>query len=76
LIGQITFKRGGTTEMTTTKQYDYLNRLTSISSTGGAIATSPISFNYTYNNANERTMVREGNWTYWRYGYNGLGLGK
>jgi len=73
LIGQITFKRGGTTEMTTTKQYDFLNRLATIASTGGASSASPISFNYNYNNANERTMVREGNWTYWRYGYDALG---
>jgi hypothetical protein len=34
LVGQIAFANGGQTRMTTTKQYDHLNRLTSISSTG------------------------------------------
>jgi len=33
-VGQITFANGGQTRMTTTKQYDCLNRLASSSSTG------------------------------------------
>jgi hypothetical protein len=36
LAGQITFAQSGTTEMTTSKQYDYLNRLVSISSSKGS----------------------------------------
>ncbi len=36
LVGNIVFQQNGTTRMTTTKQYDFLNRLTSISSVGGA----------------------------------------
>ncbi len=32
LVSQITFKQSTTTRMTTTKNYDYLDRLTSISS--------------------------------------------
>jgi hypothetical protein len=39
----------GTLRMTTTKAYDNLKRLTSISSIGGASSASPISFNYSYN---------------------------
>ena len=34
LVGQIGFTNNGSWCMTTTKQYDYLNRLTSISSAG------------------------------------------
>ena len=36
LVGQITFKQGSTTRMTTTNQYDKLNRLTQILSTPSA----------------------------------------
>ena len=44
LVSQIVFQNNGTTRMTTTKTYDYLNRLTQIASTPSA---SPvISFAY------------------------------
>jgi len=33
LVSQITFQNAGSTKMTTTKAYDYLDRLTQISST-------------------------------------------
>ena len=55
LVDHITFKRSGTTEMTTSNKYDYLNRLTSVSSTGAASGAVPVSFNYAYNSANQRT---------------------
>jgi len=55
--------------MTTTKQYDYLNRLTGISSVGGASSASPISFNYNYNAANQRTRNALADGSYWVYGY-------
>ena len=51
LAGQITFSRNGATRMTTTKQYDYLNRLSSISSSPSN------SFTYQYNAANQRTLA-------------------
>jgi hypothetical protein len=73
LIGQITFKQGTTTRMTTAKQYDYLNRLTSISSVGGASSASPISFNYNYNPANQRTRDTLADASYWVYQYDSLG---
>jgi hypothetical protein len=49
-VGQIGFIAGTVTRMTTSKQYDYLNRLSSISS------SSSNSFTYQYNPANQRTM--------------------
>ena len=67
LAGQITFSRRSRTRMTTTKQYDYLNRL-------GSIASSPSnSFTYEYNAANQRTLDRLWDGSYWRYGYDALG---
>src|SRR5437899_212370 len=53
LVGQITFAQSGTTRMVTTKNFDYLNRLTTIASTTNG---SPVtSFTYQYNSANQRT---------------------
>ena len=52
LVSQIAFKQATTPRMTTTKQYDYLNRLLSISSAPSA--ASALSFGYAYNAANQR----------------------
>src|SRR5579863_1539257 len=67
LVGNITFKQSGTTEMTTSKQYDYLNRLSSISN------SLSNSFAYQYNAANQRTMTWLADSSYWRYAYDALG---
>ena len=61
------FKSNSVTRMTTSKQYDYLNRLSSISSTPSN------SFAYQYNAANQRTMNQLADGSYWRYGYDALG---
>ena len=79
LVGQITFANSGQTRMTTTKQYDFLNRLTQISSVplaapqpgGGESPT--ISFSYQYNAANQRTGLTNADNSYWAYGYDALG---
>jgi RHS repeat-associated protein len=71
LVSQITFESNGVTRMTTTKQYDYLNRLTQISSAPSA--SSAISFNYSYNNANQRTQDTLVDGSYWIYQYDSLG---
>jgi len=73
LVSQITFTNSGALRMTTTKQYDFLNRLTSISSVGTGSSPSPISFAYTYNNANQRTRNVEADGSYWVYLYDSLG---
>jgi hypothetical protein len=67
LVGQIVFTSNTVARMTTTKQYDYLNRLGSISSTPSN------SFAYLYNEANQRTMAQLWDGSYWRYGYDALG---
>jgi YD repeat-containing protein len=66
-------ERSGTTRMTTSKQYDYLNRLTGISSSGSAGVPPAIFFNYNYNNANQRTKDTLADGSYWIYGYDSLG---
>jgi len=73
LVGQIVFKHNGTTMMTTTKTYDYLNRLTQISSAASAAYTLPLSFNYNYNPADQRTKDTLADGSYWVYGYDSLG---
>src|SRR6266516_895184 len=57
--------------MTTSKQYDYLNRLTSIASAPSA--ASALSYGYSYNNANQRTRVNLADGTFWVYEYDALG---
>ncbi len=57
--------------MTTTKQYDYQNRLTSISSVPSA--SSAVNFNYTYNSANQRTAITYADSSRWVYQYDSLG---
>lgn len=53
--------------MVTTKSYDYLNRLLSISSSPSS------SFKYSYNSANQRTSVTNLDGCYWIYTYDSLG---
>lgn len=72
LVSQIVFQQSGTTRMTTTKQYDYLNRLTSISSANSQLP-APISYSYNYNPANERTKNLLADGSYWVYQYDSLG---
>ena len=59
-----------TTRMTTSKTYDYLNRLLSTAST----STGPVSsHSYQYNDANQRTRVDLVDGSYWVYEYDKLG---
>gem|GEM_PF-646300 len=72
LVSQIGFTNAGALRMTTTKNYDFLNRLTSISS---ANASSVVldSHAYAYNSANQRTAVTNTDSSRWAYGYDSLG---
>jgi hypothetical protein len=73
LIAQITFKDGNTVRMTTSKQYDFLNRLQSINNAPALASESQVSFYYTYNSANQRTRVSLNDGSFWLYGYDSLG---
>jgi YD repeat-containing protein len=67
LVSQITFQQNSATRMTTTKQYDDLNRLTAISSQPSGTGVPPVSFNYAYNSANQRTQDKLADGSYWVY---------
>jgi hypothetical protein len=54
LVSTVTFKDGSTTRMMTTKQYDLMKRLISISSQPSASGERPIAFTYAYNDVNQR----------------------
>ncbi len=71
LVRQIGFAQSGTTRMTTTKQFDYLNRLTQISSVPSV--SSAVSFSYLYNSANQRIRALLADGSYWLYSYDALG---
>ena len=73
LIHSLTFKENTTTRLTTTKAYDFLNRLAKINNQPGASADAPLSYAYEYNAANQRTrMILQDN-SYWAYEYDSLG---
>jgi RHS repeat-associated protein len=71
LVSQIVFTNGNALCMTTTKTYDYLNRLTQIQSSAGGSTVG--SFNYANNAANQRTAVTNADNSYWIYQYDSLG---
>jgi RHS repeat-associated protein len=71
LVSQITFRSNTTTRMTTTKAYDNLNRLVRISSAPSA--SSAVSFDYGYNDANQRIRRTDSDSSYWAYEYDSLG---
>ncbi len=71
LVSQIVFEENSTTRMTTTKTYDDLNRLASISSVPSSGST--VSFGYAYSAANQRTAVTNSDGSLWLYQYDSLG---
>src|SRR5688572_640651 len=73
LVQQITFKENTTTRMTTVKAYDFWNRLRRITSTRSAANQLPFSYEYQYNQANQRTRMSMADGTYWLYRYDSLG---
>ncbi len=73
LVSQITHKQSTTTRMTETRQYDLLNRLTSIGSTPAGAEQLPVSFAYQYNDANQRIRATLQDGSYWVYEYDTLG---
>jgi RHS repeat-associated protein len=70
LVGAMAFQHNGQTVMSTSKQYDLLNRLTSIASLG---MTNYGTFKYGYNTANQRMVVTNTDASYWSYQYDSLG---
>ncbi|MBI2927421.1 MAG: RHS repeat-associated core domain-containing protein [Verrucomicrobia bacterium] len=73
LVSQITFKQSSTVRLTTTKQFDLLNRLQSISSVPSPSASLPLTYAYQYNDANQRTRMTLTDGSFWIYVYDALG---
>ncbi|HEY5912544.1 MAG TPA: RHS repeat-associated core domain-containing protein [Verrucomicrobiae bacterium] len=73
LVGEIGFKNNGSPVMTTTKQFDFLNRLSSISSSFSSSSSSSIGLSYVYNSANERTRSTLADGSFWIYDYDSFG---
>jgi len=73
LVGQIVYANNGATRMTTTKQYDDLNRLTQISSVPGGTGLLPLTYAYNYNAANQRTRNTFPDGSHWVDQYDALG---
>jgi len=71
LIDTITFANNGTARLVTSRSYDKLNRLVEITSVPSG--SSPVSFRYQYNSANQRTRVSMSDGSYWEYRYDELG---
>ncbi len=71
LVQSVTFKSGANPRLTTTKAYDNLNRLGSISNAPSV--TSVQSVVYSYNSANQRTKATREDNARWDYTYDALG---
>jgi YD repeat-containing protein len=71
LVSQNSFRSNTVTRMTTTRSYDFLNRMTDIASRIG-VATVSISA-YAYNAANQRTAHTIADNARWVYTYDDLG---
>ncbi len=59
--------------MTTSKSYDFVNRLTAIQSTVNGLTPAQMRHAYAYNNVNQRTRDTWANGSFWDYGYDKLG---
>ena len=73
LISSISFQSNTTVRLTTTKQYDNLNRLLNINSQPSASGASSFASRYLHNDANQRTRVDKADGSAWSYEYDPLG---
>ncbi len=71
LVHTIVQRHSNAVRLTTTKRYDRLNRLQSITCVPSA--DRPISFAYQYNDANHRVRAALATGEFWSYGYDFLG---
>ena len=70
LLNTTTITQGANTRLTTTRNYDAQNRLTSISSTAGAVTKT---YSYTYNDKDRRSRLDMADGSYWTYTYDAKG---
>ena len=72
LLDTTTITAGGVTKLTTTRSYDNLYRLTSISSASSAPSVVK-TYSYTYDTKDRRTQLNMADGTSWVYGYDDNG---
>ena len=70
LLNTTTITAGGSTKLTTTRNYDAQNRLTSISSVAGAVTKT---YSYTYDANDRRSRLDMADGSYWLYTYDAKG---
>ncbi|HAB17653.1 MAG TPA: RHS repeat-associated core domain-containing protein [Verrucomicrobiota bacterium] len=73
LPGTLTFKHLTTTRMTTTRSFDFLNRLYQVKSMPAGSGQSAMNFRYGYNDAGQRITLDMPDGSGWRYQYDNLG---
>ena len=73
MLDTTTINNGSSDIMTVDRNYDNLNRLTSITSSVNSVPTVTKSFSYTYNDADKRIRTDLADGTYWLYHYDDLG---
>lgn len=62
-----------TAKLTTTKAFDYLNRLRTITSVPSVAGQPTLAYGYTYNDANQRVQQQLPDGSSWGYGYDSMG---
>jgi RHS repeat-associated protein len=73
LVSQIFLKQNTTTRLTRASQYDFLNRVTSVSAATNSVAAPAISHAYQGKNGGQRIRSTEADGSYWLYDYDSLG---
>lgn len=73
LVNTIAYAVNAQGVLTTTKQYDHLNRLTSVGHTPAGQSSPMNAVAYDYDSANQRKTQTSADGSYWSYGYDGLG---
>jgi len=75
LISTVTLTNIGTAGLVSTRAYDKLNRLLSMSTgtSSNGVGVAALSYGYQYNAANQRTRLALGDGSYWVYLYDALG---
>src|SRR2546427_3719045 len=69
LAQTVMFKAGTTPRLTSTNDFDFLNRLRSVTPLPALAGQPPLARRYNYNDANQRVYRTEGDSSYWRYAY-------
>ncbi len=73
LVGTVTFQHQTTPRLTTLREFDALERLTSIRSFPTAPGARPVAFDYTYDTANQRIRAGTADGSAWQFEYDELG---